>query len=216
MNQARRALFLQGGWEGHQPEKIVQKFGGALQTSGFDVEVATALERLADADWVRSFNVVCPCWTMGALKQDESEGLRGAVRAGVGLGGVHGGMGAAFRGDLDYEWMVGGHFAGHPHVGDYTVRVTEPADVIMQGVPAEFGYNSEQYYMMMDPAVRVLAVTDYTHEGRTCAMPVVWTKTWGRGRVFYSSLGHDPAEFDRHPHVMEMSLRGILWAAGAL
>jgi hypothetical protein len=152
---------------------------------------------------------------MGTLKAEESAGLRDAVRAGVGLGGVHGGMGDAFRGDLAYEWMVGGHFVGHPHVGDYTVRVTAPEDGIMQGVPREFAYHSEQYYMMMDPAVRVLAETDYNHEGRTCVMPVVWTKMWGRGRVFYSSLGHEPVEFERYPHVLKMSLRGILWAARA-
>jgi hypothetical protein len=112
--------------------------------------------------------------------------------------------------------MVGGHFVGHPHVGDYTVRVTSPGDSIMQGLPTEFSYKSEQYYMLMDPGVRVLADADYTFEERTCSMPVVWTKHWGKGRIFYSALGHDPAEFDSYPQVFQMSLNGILWAANAL
>lgn len=64
--------------------------------------------------------------------------------------------------------------------------------------------------------VRVLAEADYTHDGRTCAMPVAWTRAWGEGRVFYSALGHAPAEFDRWPDVFAMSMRGLLWAAGAL
>ena len=209
-------LFLQGGWDGHKPEQIVHKFTTALIGHGCKTEMITSLERLADTDWLKTFDVISPCWTMGKLSPEESAGLRGAVHGGVGLGGIHGGMGDAFRGDLDYEWMVGGHFVGHPHVGDYTVKVTRPEDSIMQGLPTEFSYKSEQYYMLMDPGVRVLAEADYTFEERTCTMPVVWTKHWGKGRVFYSTLGHDPAEFDTYPQVFRMSLNGILWAANAL
>jgi type 1 glutamine amidotransferase len=209
-------LFLQGGWYGHKPEQIVQKFTTSLIKQGCKTETITSLERLTDTDWLKTFDVISPCWTMGQLSAQESAGLRGAVHEGVGLGGIHGGMGDAFRGDLDYEWMVGGHFVGHPHVGDYTIRVTHPEDPIMKGLPAEFSYKSEQYYLLMDPGVRVLAESDYTFEERTCTMPVVWTKNWGKGRVFYSALGHDPAEFDSYPQVFQMSLNGILWAGNEL
>jgi type 1 glutamine amidotransferase len=211
-----KLLFLQGGWDGHKPEQIVHRFDSALLSHGWQTETITSLERLADTDWLKTFDVISPCWTMGRLSPEESAGLRRAVHEGVGLGGIHGGMGDAFRGDLDYEWMVGGHFVGHPHVGDYTVRITQSADSIMQGLPTEFSYKSEQYYMLMDPGVRVLAAADYTFEERTSTMPVVWTKHWGKGRVFYSALGHDPAEFDTYPQVFQMSLNGILWAGNAL
>jgi type 1 glutamine amidotransferase len=211
-----KILFLQGGWAGHKPEQIVYKFHSNLVKHGWETETLTSLERVADTDWLQTFDVISPCWTCGKLSPEESSGLRNAVRAGVGLGGIHGGMGDAFRGDLDYEWMVGGHFVGHPHVGDYTVYVTEPANAIMQGLPSDFTYHSEQYYMLMDPGVRVLAEADYTFEDHTCTMPVVWTKQWGKGRVFYSALGHDPAEFDTYPQVFQMSLNGILWARKAL
>jgi uncharacterized protein len=125
-------------------------------------------------------------------------------------------MGDAFRGDLDYEWMVGGHFAGHPHVGEYTVRITDSTHPITAGLPAQFAYRSEQYYMLMDPGVHVLAETDYVYEDRTVRMPVAWTKPWGRGRVFYCSLGHDPAEFTTYPAALELTVRGLRWAAGVL
>jgi len=209
-------LFLQGGWDGHKPEQIVHKFTTALTGHGCKTETITSLERLADTDWLKTFDVISPCWTMGKLSPEESAGLRGAVHGGVGFGGIHGGMGDAFRGDLDYEWMVGGHFVGHPHVGDYMVKVTRPEDPIMQCLPKEFSYKSEQYYMLMDPGVRVLAEADYTFEERTCTMPVVWKRHWGKGRVFYSALGHDPSEFDTYPQVFQMSLNGILWTANAL
>ena len=70
--------------------------------------------------------------------------------------------------------------------------------------------------MMIDPAVHVLADTEYLHEGRSCTMPVAWIKTWGKGRVFYSALGHAPEEFTEFPEALTLSTRGLLWAAGAL
>jgi len=208
-----KILFLEGGWEGHRPTEVVDRFATLLRSDGAVVEIATELDRLADPGWLRSFDVVSPCWTMGRLAPEQSKGLCEAVRAGTGLAGSHGGMGDAFRGDLDYEWMVGGHFVGHPHVGEYTVRVSAPEDSVMAGLPREFVYRSEQYYMLIDPAIRVLADAEYKNDGAMCRMPVVWTKTWGKGRVFYSALGHDPAEFDSYPEVLAMAVRGLQWAA---
>jgi type 1 glutamine amidotransferase len=101
-------------------------------------------------------------------------------------------------------------------VGDYTVRIKDFASPITRGLPGTFAYTSEQYYLMTDPAVHVLADAEYLFEGRSCAMPVAWVRPWGRGRVFYSALGHDPAEFDKFPEALTLTLRGMLWAADVL
>jgi len=82
-------------------------------------------------------------------------------------------------------------------------------------MPKSFKYNSEKYYMGIDPAINLLAYTPYEFEGQKCKMPVVWTKTWGKGRVFYSALGHKAEEFNRYPDVLEMTTRGMVWAARA-
>ena len=212
----KKALFVFGGWEGHFPEKIVRLFADELAAHGVAGDFESTLEPLADVGRLRAYDLVFPCWSMGVLTKEQSAGLNAAVRGGVGLGGIHGGMGDAFRGDLDYEWMVGGHFVGHPHVGDYTVRVTDCAGPITAGLPDSFAYQSEQYYLLVDPGVRVLADTVYEHEGRAVSMPVAWTKTWGRGRVFYNALGHQPDEFERFPEARRLTVRGLLWAAGLL
>lgn len=188
-------------------------FSSGLAARGYSVEVSRTLEILADASRLASFDVVFPCWTLGTLSKAESEGLQSAVRSGIGLAGCHGGMGDAFRGDIDYEWMVGGHFVGHPHVGHYRVDVRDRHHPAMECLPESFDYESEQYYMLVDPGVQVLADSAYTHEGAICTMPVVWTKHWGQGRVFYSALGHQPDEFTKYPWVFEMTLRGVEWAA---
>ena len=74
-----------------------------------------------------------------------------------------------------------------------------------------FDYVSEQYYMLVNPANRVLATTAFECDGNT--MPVVWTKSWGKGRVFYSALGHEAKELRKYPKVVAMTVNGIIWAA---
>ncbi len=72
--------------------------------------------------------------------------------------------------------------------------------------------------MHVDPAVEVLATTRFPvvagpHSyNKSVDMPVVWTKRWGVGRVFYSSLGH-VANIVEMPEVSLIMRRGFLWAA---
>lgn len=56
--------------------------------------------------------------------------------------------------------------------------------------------SSEHYYLHVEPSIEVLATTrfplvSYYHvSNKPVDMPVIWTKFWGNGRVFYNSLGH--------------------------
>jgi len=208
-----KALIIQGGWLGHEPETVAAFFAKALEAEGFTVDVADSLDVLNDAGALKTYDLISPCWTMGALTPEQSANLRAAIHDGVGLGGFHGGMGDAFRGDLDYEWMVGGHFVGHPYVGEYTVDVKDTAHTVTAGLPESFTYDSEQYYMMIDPSITILADTVYKHEGQQVTMPVIWTKQWGKGRVFYSALGHKAEEFMKYPAVAQMTIKGLKWTA---
>ena len=210
---SKRALIFWGGWEGHEPEATAKLFAGDLEEHGFAVTLENSLESLANSDLLQTYDLISPCWTMGKLTDEQSRGLSAAVNSGVGLAGIHGGMGDAFRGNTEYEWMVGGHFVGHPHVGDYSVRRSNANHELGATIPETFTYRSEQYYLLVDPGNTVLAETTYHHEGRDCSMPVVWVKYWGRGRVFYSSLGHQPQEFLDFPEVRNLTISGMLWAA---
>jgi type 1 glutamine amidotransferase len=75
--------------------------------------------------------------------------------------------------------------------------------------------------MHVDPAVKVLArtrfpVADGPHVGNgPVDMPVLWTKLYGKGRVFYSSIGHTPQAVAAEPH-LTLLRRGFRWAAGGL
>lgn len=209
----KKALIMWGGWEGHTPRQTAKVFADELKKKNFDVVVRNSLATLLRPKELSTYNLIVPMWTMGEMDGKAWRNLNAAVRSGIGFAGVHGGMCDSFRKNLEYQWMTGGQFMGHPHVGDYTVRRTGARSPITKGMPMSFPYTSEQYYMQVDPSIKVLAETTYKWDGQKIDMPVVWTKTWGKGRVFYSALGHQADEFTTYPDVLAMSVRGMLWAA---
>jgi hypothetical protein len=216
---SKKALMTWGGWEGHEPEKCTNLFAPLLEEADFDVRIENTLDVFLDEEYMRSLDLVVPVWTMSTITREQEAGLLNAVRAGVNIGGWHGGMADAFRNNTEYQWMVGGQWVAHPgNIIDYRVNVTNHMDPITAGID-DFDMHSEQYYMHVDPGNIVLATTTfYTNLApwvNGTAMPVVWKRMWGKGRVFYCSLGHVAKDFDV-PEAREIVRRGLLWAAGAL
>jgi type 1 glutamine amidotransferase len=150
---------------------------------------------------------------MGELTPLQEKSLCEAVRSGVGLAGAHGGMGDAFRSSMTYNEMVGGRFVSHPYVGPYTVRVVQTGHPLAHDLAESFVYDSEQYYLHVDPGLNVILATDYDLGTGTVEMPVAWTRKWGNGRVFYCALGHSPKEYDECPSVWNFIISGIRWAS---
>jgi uncharacterized protein len=211
----REALIVWGGWNGHEPEQCAGIIARMLQEDGFKVRQETETAAFADPDLSR-FSLIVPIYTMSKIEKDEVANLSRAVREGVGLAGFHGGMGDAFREAVEYQFMCGGQWVAHPgNIIDYRVNITRPDDPVMQGI-RDFDYRSEQYYMHVDPSNRVLATTTFHPETATSLdgviMPVVWTRRWGAGSVFYSSVGHSLSDLEV-PEVPEIQRRGMLWAA---
>jgi hypothetical protein len=197
----------------------VDVFAPWLKEQGFDVEIANTLDVYADPAKMTGLALIVQSWTMGQITPQQEKGLRDAVRAGTGLAGWHGGLADSFRANTEYEFMVGGAWVAHPgNILDYEVNVTNRADPITKGL-ADFRMHSEQYYMLMDPNVEVLATTTFREPAAKAApwingavMPVVWKKLYGKGRVFNTTLGHVAADFDV-PQAKEIVQRGLLWAA---
>src|SRR5207244_969598 len=107
---------------------------------------------------LQKYNLIVPVWTMGSITGDQERNLLNAVKSGVGIGGCHGGMCDSFRNNTEYQWMTGGQWVAHPGNDgvEYTVDIRDPDHFITQGVPDVFTVKSEQYYLHVDPAVRVL------------------------------------------------------------
>lgn len=211
----KEALIVWGGWSGHEPEQGAHIVADMLRPEGFEVVIENTTEAFADPG-LKDIDLIVPIYTMSTIEKEELDNLLAAVEGGVGLAGYHGGMCDAFRSAVDYQFMTGGQWVAHPgNIIDFTVTITRADDPIMAGI-RDFPYRSEQYYMHVDPNNEVLATTTFSGahcgwiEGHTC--PVVWKRRHGKGRVFYSALGHVAAEFDV-PEMATILKRGMLWAA---
>ena len=212
----KQALIVWGGWMGHEPDRCAAIFAPYLESQGYQVTVATTLDVYLDHDFMHTLDLIVPIWTMGTITNEQESGLLSAVESGVGIAGWHGGMGDAFRNNVNYQFMVGGQWVAHPGgIIDYEVNITRPDDPIVAGL-SDFHMHSEQYYMHVDPSNEVLATT--TFGGEYCpwiegvVMPVVWKRMYGKGRVFYTSLGHVASDFDV-PEARTIVERGMLWAS---
>jgi hypothetical protein len=215
----KHALVVYGGWDGHQPELVAALSRTLLEKNGFEVTLSTTLDSFLDATLMAGLDLIVPIYTMSKITKEQCQGVLDAVAAGTGLGGCHGGMCDAFRENVDWQFLTGGQWVAHPGNDgvEYSVIPVRNSHPIVEGIEA-FTVKSEQYYLHVDPAVKVLATTEFpvvegphSANGRV-AMPVVWTKFWGKGRVFYTSLGHHCDILEAEP-ARTIYERGLVWAA---
>ena len=216
--ESKKALILSGGWVGHSPAEIAAIYIDMLTKHGYDCTNATELDVLDDADGLRLYDLIIPNWTMGKITHDQCRNVCNAVESGVGLAGCHGGMCDAFRENTDWQFLTGGQWVAHPgNEFRHQINIGPQAHAITADVH-DFFVETEQYYMHVDPAVKVHATTRFPmaagpHVANGLVdMPVIWTKLWGTGRVYYNALGHRAAVLEAEP-VQKLMRRGMKWAA---
>jgi type 1 glutamine amidotransferase len=224
----RQALVVRGGWEGHHPVESTDHFIPHLQENGFAVRVEDSPKVYADAEFMAGVDLVMQCMTMSTIESGELAGLTAAVANGTGLAGWHGGIADSYRNSSDYLQMIGGQFACHPpkhadertgEQSDYFIpyRVEITADHPVTAGIEDFDLVTEQYWVLTDDYNDVLATTtvaahDWEPWHRPVTSPAIWTRDWGKGRVFVCTPGHD-MDVIRNPTVTTIIQRGLLWAA---
>ena len=218
--RTRQALVVRGGWEGHHPVEATDRFIPLLKEHGFAVEVHDSPEVYADADTLAAIDLVVQCYTQGVATDEQVLGLSAAVAAGTGLAGWHGGIVDSFRGSPDYLHLTGGQWAAHPgDFVDYDVEVVpeKAGHELVMGLQPRWTLHTEQYWVLTDELNDVLATTTFAVRDDTpwrepLTSPAVWTRQWGKGRVFVSTIGHKLDDLD-HPDVRTLTERGLLWAS---
>ncbi|HEX9659731.1 MAG TPA: ThuA domain-containing protein [Rhodothermales bacterium] len=209
----KRALVLYGGWEGHYPV-LMADFAARHLLEGFATVRSSDLDSVSPGT-LSEFDLLVPIWTFGELTENQETALLDAVAGGLGMMALHGNA-SSFLDSRPHKFMLGGQFVGHPggnHI-TYTVKFLGN-DPLVNGLE-DVVITSEQYYLLIDPAVKVLATT--TVDGgemewlRGVRMPVAWKRTWGKGRVFYCALGHT-VDVLENPSVSAMLKRAVRWAA---
>lgn len=208
-----RVMILSGGWPDHRPGELAELFAGWL-SGEHQVGYADDLGALRP-EGLSGVDLLILIWTYGDLDAEQERGLQEAVEGGMGLLAWHGAA-SAFLASRVYKHLLGGQFVGHPG-GDavaYTVKFLD-GDPLAEGL-GEIKMVSEQYYLLVDPAVKPIATTRMRADAQPwltgVEMPVAWKRQWGGGRVFYCALGHRRADIDV-PAIRELFRRAVRWAA---
>ena len=193
---------------GDSVERAMNAYG-RFDVTRFTSESPDTLEADLDhfkAENLEGYDLVVFYSTLGTISEEQKRGLMNFVANGGGFATFHSGA-DSFRGDPDYTNFVGGYFTGHPAYRPFQVSCV-PNHPITEGM-VEFITTDEQYFVSYDERVNVIATSMW--DGKL--VPIAWTRPWGRGRVYYNSLGHDAAAVE-NDGFQRMFLRGALWAAG--
>lgn len=215
----RKVLIVRGGWEGHSPVEATERFMPFLEAHGFEIRISEDLDIYDEPDVLAAQDLIIQCWTQGEITEERVAALSAAVAAGTGLAGWHGGIVDAFRTSPEYLQLTGGQFATHPggFVEHEVAVVPERAGHPIVAGLGRWTQKTEQYWSLTDGMNDVLATTHFRAGEDTLwrsdlVAPAVWTRLWGAGRVFVSTIGHFPEDLDLEP-VRALTERGLLWAS---
>lgn len=205
----------------------------ALKRTGrFEVRV-TEEPRGLTADALRDYDALLVNYNGPRLPAASEKAIAEFVRSGKGLASFHAvtygpWMGNRQKPDNSWElvegwadWsdLVGVTWPtadiGHAPRGAFTVKVADATHAIATGMPAEWTVSDELYHKQVHKpgnAVVTNAFSDKAIGGTGKVEPIAWTRSFGNGRVFHTSLGHDAAAL-YHPNTLGLIARGAEWAA---
>lgn len=227
MAAPKRVLYVTHSAGFHHDSIVLsrQVLESAAARSGALELVSTEDLSLISAETLRDFDVLF-FFTTGelALSNRQKQDFLAFVRDGKGFGGVHSATDTLY-GWPEYGEMIGGYFDGHPWAQDVTIDIEDPDHPATRRLSPSFQIAEEiyQFREFSRDRVRVLMTLDTrTVDLRAPGVnrtdgdfALAWCRNFGRGRVFYTALGH-LEETWRDPRFQTMVLNGLLWLAGEL
>jgi len=190
-------------------------------------------------DRIRQFDAVCFNNTQGVLFEDPElkKSLLDFIRKGGGMVGFHAAV-VAFVQYPKYDyWPEFGQVlgatenGGHPWMprDSFVIKVDDPGSPLTRAFKGQSFEIAEEVFQFQEPdlrgRLRVLLSIDMTRSTPTRSVlpirkkdndfPMSWIRTEGKGRVFYSALGHNAHIFWNRA-LLEHFLAGIQYALGDL
>ncbi len=198
-------------------EKIIKEMGE--KSGAFQVTVTQDVGAFTKEN-LKNYSAVM-FYTTGELPFTDAEksALVEFLQSGHGFVGVHSAT------DTWYEWgvynkIIGGYFNDHPWHQLVTVDVVDPNSKLVSSLGKSFQITDEIYQIadfQADTSNVLLRLNptsvDLNKSGvhrRYYGWPIAWTRMFGKGRVYYNSLGHEEAVWN-DPRYQDMLLQGIKW-----
>ena len=201
------------------------RLAAIAKARGWQIVFADRGGVMNDADLARFAVVVWNNVSGDALTVPQRAAFRAYIERGGGFVGIHGSGGdPRWFWDWYADTLIGARFIGHPGRPQFqtaTVRVVDSD--IGKGVAAAFPLLEEWYSFDRNPvaggavAVATIDEKDYQqigYRGESLAMgyhPIAWRKAVGKGRAFYTAIGHRPENYDE-PQAAALLANGIAWA----
>jgi len=197
----------------HAEAQLVEAAAGKLEV------VATQDCGMIRRDVLDEFAAVV-FYTTGELPiaPENLQGLIDWIHEGGAFVGVHSATDTLYE-FAPYMELVAGRFSGHPWHQDVRIRVEDRAHPAVAHLGDALTITDEIYQFpnLTRHPVRVLLsldpssvdITKGAREDEDYA--IAWCRDWGRGRVFYTALGHRP-EVWQAPPFLEHLIQGIRWA----
>ena len=214
-----------------ESEKILQELGAK---NDFEVTISQDSAKVITAENLNNIDVLI-FYTTGELPWSEEQKtlFLDFVKNGKGFIGIHSAT------DTFYKWpeygnLIGGYFDGHPWTSNIKVAVKKdvPKFSLTKQFPDSFEWLEETYQYKQFNAKDCQVVmsldttkTDMTRKGirgihavgdqqniKPDSFPLVWYRTYGKGRVFYSEPGHNSSVWT-DPRYQMMLSKAIRWAA---
>jgi type 1 glutamine amidotransferase len=148
------------------------------------------------------------------LSSDQKQGFLDSVRNGLPVVALHCTF-WSFQDWPEFKQVLGAFVPGHGQFGAFCVQAARDSS-ILQGIKPTFELTDEPYIVNeRDPSMQVIVRTCKPIEGRSTPDPEVWTKTYGKARIFAMTFGHD-ARAQNDANYLTLLSNGLLWALGRL
>lgn len=197
----------------------IQKIGA---TEGFAVDVSDEPAVFSDKNLAKYKTLIFSNSNNEAFTSDqEREAFRKFIHAGGGFVGIHSAAGSE-RTWPYFVSVLGGSFAGHPHIQTFTVHTARSQFPGMKA-PTDFQWTDECYFFKrLSPDIQPLLTTDKSEivdtekvpvdlQAYPEQMPLAWTNHFDNGREFYIALGHSKEMYE-NPLFLNLLTAAILWA----
>lgn len=203
----KKILLILSGWV-HPPVRGRLRLKRTLaELPGYAFEETSSLSEAAPRLSAYDALVLYYHHPKTALTDEQLRSFRSFVNDGGGVLAVHSAT-ASYKPTPGYFEILGGRFIGHGPIQPIDIRPTRDDDPIFGGIPA-FTVRDELY--LHELQADIVPHFDAEHDGKR--VPMVWTRTAGRGRVCYVCPGHRSASM-QHDAVRRILCRGMEWVAG--
>jgi predicted dehydrogenase len=206
MSSSKNVLLLTGG-EGHDFASMAKFLRDLAERHGWKV-TATEDRAVLSSLSASAYAAIVVCTQGGELTTEQGRGLVEFVKRGGGFLGIHGAA-ASWRGNSDYMAMLGCRLLQRVAPLEFEVEPKDAEHPVSRHI-RRFQVQTELYQMEITASDHRTLLQTYW-QGKI--EPVVCVREFGKGRVFYISLGHTVEDF-QNSEWQTLFLRALRWSTG--